>query len=135
MVLAAPRRLQSELTHGSGLTSGFGCLCHRFVSSRSSDRRKQRANLATKARNHIFARKHVILMQAARRPVAAINRDRSRLGVNHPDQAHARLLVIFEFLVKLRGEVIRGDHLDGQVRRNPNEARWATHRPEGVLRG
>ena len=38
--------------------------------------------------------------------------------MDHPDQAHPRFLVVFDFLVKFRSQVVGRNDFDGQVRGN-----------------
>ena len=52
--------------------------------------REQRAKLTAEAWDHLLARQLVVLMQPAHRAVAAVNRRRAGLGMDHPDQAHPR---------------------------------------------
>ena len=82
------------------------------------------------------------LRKSGHSPIGSINENVIRIRVGHPDQGNARGEEVANLLRELDGQVVRGDHLDDQVRSDlavPFLRHFAprasfSHRSEGNVR-
>ena len=88
----------------------------------SSARGEERFEREREAGKHVFARERVIRVQAKRPTTGPEDIGGARFGIDDPDQADTGIQILRHLLFEFPCIVAGGDHLDGEIRGDLDDA-------------